>query len=292
MPTNHFSSQRVIGERVIYTASPFAKQNLIYLQEIGTSNYLQPYSSKRNNLASYLFFIVHNGSGSLKYQNVSYSLSTGDCAFINCDTEYTISSEENLWTLSWIHFNGPTMHAIHEKYIERCGAPCFTAVNPQQFETLHKEIFDASTEECYVRDMTLMSGLTDLLTALMECCWGKAPANINATSVNKWHAVKEFLDANFVSDIQLDDLSEQFEINKFYLTRKFKETYGITINQYLLNKRIAKSKELLRFSDFSITELSSLCGFNDIAYFTRVFKAIEGIPPSEFKKRWHSAFPK
>jgi len=290
MPANRFSNQRVTGERVIYTASLFAKQNLIYLQEIGTSKYLQPYSSKRNNLASYLFFIVRNGSGKLEYQNAAYSLSAGDCALINCNTPYTISSEEDLWSLSWIHFDGPTMYAIYEKFIERCGAPCFSTPDSNLFEELHKKIFDASTEDNYVRDMTLMGRLTDLLTDLMGSCWRKAPTQPSTLSQKKWIPVKEYIDNNFLREIRLDDLSDQFHINKFHLARKFKEAYGVTINQYIIDKRIAAAKELLRFSDLSITEISGESGFKAIAYFTRVFKAVEGVSPSKFKKKWHDAF--
>ena len=54
MALNKFNSTRVKGKRVIYTASLFARQNLIYLQEIGSSEYLEAYSSNRGELSSYL----------------------------------------------------------------------------------------------------------------------------------------------------------------------------------------------------------------------------------------------
>lgn len=280
-----FSNERISVKRIIYTASYFAKQNLIYLQEIGTSKYLRPYSSKRNQLSSYLFFIVKNGSGKLDYQNTSYELKEGDCVFINCNTPYTISSTENLWSLSWIHFNGPTMHGIHEKFIERCGAPCFSASNPQQFQNIYNELFEVAATENYTRDMTITGLLTNLLTYLMNDSWNKTPTTSNNVS-NKWIAIKNYLDANYKEYISLDYLSDKFNINKFYLTRKFKEIYGTTINQYIINRRINASKELLRFSNLSVTEIAIQCGFCNTAYFTRIFTKIEDTTPSTFRRKW------
>ena len=93
MNSKSFNSKRVKGERVIYTASSFARQNLIYLQEIGKSEYLEPYESKRGKLSSFLFCIVKSGSGKLIYYDTTYELSTGDCIFVNCIQDYIISSK-------------------------------------------------------------------------------------------------------------------------------------------------------------------------------------------------------
>ncbi len=98
--------------------------------------------------------------------------------------------------------------------------------------------------------------------------------------------IKQYIDSNYLSNISLDRLSSQFYINKFYLTRAFKERYGTTINNYILEKRITRSKELLRFSDESIEDVASACGIKDPNYFSRVFKKIEGITPKEYKKMW------
>ena len=52
--------------------------------------------------------------------------------------------------------------------------------------------------------------------------------------------VKIYLDEHFTEKISLDDLSDRFFINKYYLTRIFKETYGVTISHYVLFRRITK----------------------------------------------------
>ena len=57
-------------------------------------------------------------------------------------------------------------------------------------------------------------------------------------------AVKEYLDEHYTEKIALDDLSEHFFINKFYLSKIFRETYGTTVNNYLISKRITRAPDI------------------------------------------------
>ena len=75
-----------------------------------------------------------------------------------------------------------------------------------------------------------------------------------------------------------------FYINKYYLAKIFKETYGSTINNYLIEKRITHAKQLLRFSSMTVEDVGSAVGMDGITYFSRMFKKIEGISPREYLK--------
>ena len=84
MDASLFHGNLVTSNRIIYTPSVFAKTNLIHLQEIGSLKAQKPHVSRRDNLASYLFFMVLSGSGTLEYDGVTYELKGGDCVFIDC----------------------------------------------------------------------------------------------------------------------------------------------------------------------------------------------------------------
>lgn len=70
------------------------------------------------------------------------------------------------------------------------------------------------------------------------------------------------------------------------MTRIFKEQFGISINNYLLQIRITRAKELLRFTDLSVEKIGADCGILDANYFARTFKKAEGVSPGEFRKLW------
>ncbi len=116
-----FQGEFGASDRLLYTPSEFARSNLLYLQEIGSLRALKPHISKRQNLDSFLFFRVQNGSGFLGYRGREYPLNAGDCVFIHCKEPYFHRTGDDLWSLEWIHFNGVTMLPIYAKYLERGG---------------------------------------------------------------------------------------------------------------------------------------------------------------------------
>ena len=83
-----------------------------------------------------------------------------------------------------------------------------------------------------------------------------------------------------------ENRTEYFFINKFYLSKIFRETYGTTVNNYMISKRITRAKQLLRFTDMTVDEVGVAVGMGDANYFSRMFRKVEGISPREYRKQW------
>ena len=286
MAVSLFSGSTVASNRIIYTPSNFAKTNLIYLQETGSLTAQKPHISEREELNSYLFFIVEKGSGTLTYGKETHEMKTGDCAFIDCRQPYSHQSSADLWSLRWVHFYGNSVKGIYEKYLERGGECCFPAMRAGRMSELLAELFEVASSDSYIRDMQICEKLTSLLTLLMEESWHPDSQSANSRKKKDLQELRTYLDEHYQERISLDDLSERFYINKFYLTRIFKEQFGVSINNYLLQVRITHAKQHLRFSDLPIEKVASEIGIEDARYFTRMFKKVEGMTPGEYRKRW------
>lgn len=280
-----FHGDLVNTSRIIYTPSSFAKLALLHLQEIGTLQATKPHTSGRENLSSYLFFVVLSGSGNLTYDDTNYELKQGDCVFINCRKPYSHATSNDLWKLSWVHFDGPTADNIYMKYLERGGLPAFSPRNMSIYEGILKDLQNIAQSDSYVRDMEINEGLSKLLVCLMKDAWrpDTLPAFRKKTDL---YSIKNYLDTEYAKKITLDDLSQRFYINKYYLTRIFKEQFGTTINGYLLSVRITHAKSELRFTDKSIEQIGLDCGLGAGYYFSRTFRTVEGISPSEYRGVW------
>lgn len=280
-----FHSDIVESNRIIYTPSDFAKINLYHLQEIGELHAQQQHISKRADLNSHLFFIVKSGSGVITYEDQIHPIHAGDCVFLDCRKPYAHETSADLWSLQWLHFSGPNIINIYAKYRERGGQPCFRPQSPERFESIWKMLYDISRSDDYIRDMRLNEGLTHLMTLLMDESW-HPETSAAGTKRQNLQEIKAYLDTHYAEKITLDDLAEQFYINKFYLSRIFKAQYDISINTYLLHLRITKAKQLLRFSNNSLENIGLQCGMGPLNYFSRTFKKVEGINPSEYRKKW------
>jgi len=95
--------------------------------------------------------------------------------------------------------------------------------------------------------------------------------------------VKSYIDNNYNNDVNLDLLSHFRFVSKYHMLRLFKKHYGLTHRQYLIDKRIEKSKEQL-INGMSVTETCFAVGFESLGSFSTLFKTKTGKSPTEFKK--------
>ncbi|OJU13243.1 MAG: hypothetical protein BGN88_02460 [Clostridiales bacterium 43-6] len=92
-----------------------------------------------------------------------------------------------------------------------------------------------------------------------------------------------FIDCNFDKNISLRDVANASFCNPSYLSSTFKTKMNMTVTDYINYIRIKNAKYLLDCSTESITEIAYKVGFNDSAYFTRVYKKLMGLSPKEYR---------
>lgn len=95
--------------------------------------------------------------------------------------------------------------------------------------------------------------------------------------------VINYFDNNILTLSLLTDISDALGYSYSYLSHIFKEEIGITIKAYCANKKLEKAKELLIDGELSITEISEALHYESIHSFSKAFKKLTGIAPSQFK---------
>lgn len=93
---------------------------------------------------------------------------------------------------------------------------------------------------------------------------------------------RNFIENNFQKELNLELISHLQYVSKFHLLRLFKQYYGMTIRQYLIDTRIRKSKEFLN-KGMSVTETCYAVGYESPNSFITLFKSKTGATPTEFK---------
>lgn len=97
--------------------------------------------------------------------------------------------------------------------------------------------------------------------------------------------IKSYVKNNLSRKITLADLSWHLHCSTVTLTEHFKNEFGITIMDYVMNKRMEKAQRLLLNSELSIREVADECGFSDNEYFSRCFKETHGMSPTAWRRQ-------
>lgn len=95
---------------------------------------------------------------------------------------------------------------------------------------------------------------------------------------------KKFIFDNYKSKITISDICEDIGCSKSTLITCFKKEFGTTVNNYITNVRLGEAVNMLKMGDRNIGEVATETGFSDQSYFSKVFSAKYGIPPSEYAR--------
>jgi AraC-like DNA-binding protein len=147
------------------------------------------------------------------------------------------------------------------------------------FQCLAKEWVSPNTFSKVFRERAYFMEMLHLLFL-----WNSSKQTLNYDKIRKVEKVTAYILENYADKLKLKDLSDYIQLSHSYLQVIFKEVTGSSPIEYLINVRINKSKELMKEGYQNISEISEQVGFNDAFYFSRCFKKLEGIAPSDYQK--------
>ena len=90
-----------------------------------------------------------------------------------------------------------------------------------------------------------------------------------------------YIYGNIAGNLSLGSLAERFFISKHHMGYLFKKATGFTVNEYIINCRIIKARELLK-NNLPVSVVGELAGFNNLSHFIRTFKAHTGKSPKQY----------
>ncbi|MBU5356015.1 response regulator [Paenibacillus barcinonensis] len=126
-----------------------------------------------------------------------------------------------------------------------------------------------------------------LLRSLLEhrlLAAGKAITAQHHTDPDPMTEIARYMDAHYQEDLSLQQIAARFYLSREYISRKFKQQFGLNWSEYLGKLRINNAKLLLHNPSLRVAAISEMVGFQDEKYFSKVFKKIEGITPAEYRK--------
>ncbi len=96
----------------------------------------------------------------------------------------------------------------------------------------------------------------------------------------------DYCEKNFTEDIRLEDIAEEIHLNKYHISHLLNQKMGIGFNAYINTLRVDKACDFLKETDKKNSDISSEVGFGSIRTFNRVFIALMGLTPVQYRKQF------
>ncbi|MFT4107451.1 MAG: AraC family transcriptional regulator [Lacrimispora sp.] len=247
---------------------------------------------------TYELYFLLEGERYYFIEKETYHVKTGDVVLINRQQVHKTSQAASrshdriLLQLSkralepWLKSAGlPSLEKVFEDYYG------VSRLSKQEWEEMKGLLFGIAEElkqkreryEVMVR-LKLSQILLMISRSRKRDVMKEMPPRVESLKHGRVHDAAEYLTVHCETEESLEELAERFFISKSYLSKIFREVTGLSVNEYRNLARMRKAQKLLKNSQYSITEISGLLGFESVTYFERVFKKHCAVTPLKYRK--------
>lgn len=275
------------SDRCLHTPSTFARQNLLYVQEVGRLRSLEPHRCVRENVDSYLFLLVLDGRGSLVIKGKNYQVAAGDCALIDCREHYEhISDEKDAWKLAWVHFNGHAARGYYELFLKNHPEGNVFAVKDMgAWEEMLDGLLSRQKDRSFQAELCCGELLLHLVNRIIGSV-SDTEAPENGQEKRLVNQMREVLNEKYADGDVLRALEDAFGEDSRSLSERFVRQFGISVEEYVSSRRLNAAKELLRFSIKPVSEVAEESGIGDMIAMQQMFRENEGMTAEEYRAKW------
>lgn len=241
-----------------------------------------------------LIFCTH-GQGTVSSADESFTLERGSMALLPPNQEHTYYADDtNPWDIFWVHFSGELV----SEYLPREAAegPTLMVQNrtdPQDMDLLMSQFwqmiqtFNAGFSYPAVFYASQVLGAT-LAYLLLHARTSQSQLTMGNAYITQ--AVQYIYD-HLEDKISLRDITHSLGISASYLSRIFRQTVGMSVNQFIIDIKTKQASHYLLDSTLSISQIAQHLGYADQYYFSRLFKKTFGVSPQKYRKQKTATTP-
>lgn len=208
----------------------------------------------------YLIHYIEKGKGTFKNEECEYHLKAGDAFLIRPgEVTWYCADKDDPWSYIWIGFKGKlSEHFADLPDILHPDESIFTEI-----KTFPKSMIEER----------LVSSLFKLYCNIFE-------DRVSPDYANK---VIGFINSHYMEKIKIEEIADYIGLNRKYLSRIFKQKTGLSMQEFLIKKRLTEAKKLIE-RGYNVGEAGMLCGYGDAFAFSKAFKSFFGESPKAYKK--------
>ena len=184
----------------------------------------------------------------------------------------------------WVHFTGSDVKNILRKYGIKDNMRTFFVGTSLDYERIYKRMI-SELQRCQDDYEEL---LTILMRHLLISIHRELQKERKLSDVyldNEMDMAAQYFSDNYSNKINIEEYAQSRGMSISWFIRSFKKYTGTTPMQYIVSARITNAQLLLETTQYSVSEISSIVGYDNPLYFSRLFHKTKGFSPSEYRKK-------
>ena len=269
-----------VSDYYIYSPSKTAQGIFLYPMLCGLFTYEPGYTLARNSFDSFLLMYIRRGTMQLDFAGKQQTVPENSFVLLDCYQPHGYSTQEGYECL-WLHFDGCNARGCYHFIVSHLGN---VFMMEDAFPALRKmnAILKVFAEGQTVREPLLSRYIYDILTEFMLYNPGTAKSKSHAEMTEKAIA---FVNEHFSEDISVEQLAAMCGLSPYYFVRVFKKETGYTPHEYIISRRMASARYLLKYTKAPIKEICFTCGFSGESVFCNAFRKLHGMTPQNYRQQ-------
>ena len=230
-----------------------------------------------------LYYLI---SGNTKYfiGDEIFSVEAGNFVFVpkgmfhHTDSENCLNNERIV-----ISFDDSIFYEGNRIYLERLLDERVIFIPKKKLPKLEEILYRIEREKENCEEGINPFIIHYIIELIMRICELKGDYNKFYDNNSIVHKTAEYISANYSEDLSLEQLGYILGVSRSHLSRSFKREMGMGLTEYITYVRLLNGERLLKETNLSVTEVATLCGYNDSNYFSTTFKKMRGITPLKFR---------
>jgi AraC-like DNA-binding protein len=234
---------------------------------------------------TYEFEFIIESEGYMNLEGKRYPLKPGDLC-LRRPSETTMGEPPySCYMISFALTNETIDDKVQPYYVNEIldALPAVLSTkNPKYYELIFQKILEQHIKNESSSILLIRSLILEMIFAVyQEVKLDYLPSSAYVRIIK---SAIHYMEDRYTEKLTLEKISEEINLSPSHFQRIFKTTMNMSPNDYLINYRLMKAKELLLLTNDTITDISFLCGFESNAYFSYVFKTHMLMTPSMYRK--------
>ncbi|WP_299183424.1 AraC family transcriptional regulator [uncultured Neptuniibacter sp.] len=219
---------------------------------------------------------------------------SGDILLIPKGVPHTYQARKRKpWTIYWVHFHGNHAEAFvqhlqqresnHRHYIMPIGIHSRLASDFEALLEARESTYNINAYICAANQLRQILSHIALLQPLARQKQSRGGLDIER--------VHSLMQTHIHEQLDLDTLAGSISLSKYHFVKKYKEVTGTTPINHFIQLKIERACHLLDTTNNGINEVAFAVGYEDAYYFSRIFKKLMGVSPSQYRKMRTGAYP-